>query len=89
MRSPKIAICWSGQLRTGLRAVPYLLKFFENITADHFYHSWDNEQPQEDWDKLNELLNPIESFVEKPWKHPGFAGNMLYSIQQSNWLKRT
>jgi hypothetical protein len=88
MRSPKIAICWSGQLRTGLRAVPYLLKFFENIKADHFYHSWDDGEPQEDWDNLNELLNPIESFVETPWKHRGFCGNMLYSIQQSNWLKR-
>lgn len=88
MRSPKIAICRSGQLRTGLRAVPYLLKFFENIKADHFYHAWDDDQPEEDWAQLNELLDPVESFVETPWKHKGFCGNMLYSIQQSNWLKR-
>ena len=88
MRLPRIAICWSGQLRTGLRAVPYLLKFFENIKADHFYHAWDDGQPEEDWQQLNSLLDPIESFVETPWKHKGFCGNMLYSIQQSNWLKR-
>jgi hypothetical protein len=88
MRSPRIAICWSGQLRTGLRAVPYLLRFFENIKADHFYHSWDDGQPKEDWEQLDELLNPITSFVETPWKHKGFCGNMLHSIQQSNWLKR-
>lgn len=89
MSSPKVAICWSGQLRTGLRAVPYLLKFFENIkNIDHFYHSWDDGQPQEDWDKLNKLLDPVESFVETPWEHRGFCGNMLHSIQQSNRLKR-
>ena len=90
MNLPRVAICWSGQLRTGLRAVPYLLRFFEDIkNVDHFYHSWDDGQPQEDWDKLNEMLNPVASFVETPWKHRGFCGNMLHSIQQSNRLKRT
>lgn len=89
MSLPRVAICWSGQLRTGLRAVPYLLRFFEDIkNVDHFYHSWDDGQPQEDWDKLNEMLNPVASFVETPWKHRGFCGNMLHSIQQSNRLKR-
>ena len=33
---PRIAICWSGQLRTGKRALPYLMNFFKNTNADHF-----------------------------------------------------
>ena len=39
-------------------------------------------------DEINEILKPIDCFVETNWKHKGTFGNMLYSIQQANWFKR-
>ena len=91
----KIAICWSGQLRTGKRALPYLMNFFKETSADHFYHSWtrsnipeEHEHTEKEWDEVNSILNPVDSFVETNWKHKGTFGNMMYSIQQANWLKR-
>jgi hypothetical protein len=91
----RIAICWSGQLRTGKRALPYLMNFFKETNADHFYHSWtksniphEYEHSEEEWKEINDIINPVDSFVETNWKHKGTFGNMMYSIQQANWLKR-
>ena len=40
----KIAVCFSGQVRTGLQAAPHLFDWFGDLlpNIDFFIHTWDN-----------------------------------------------
>lgn len=93
----KTAICFSGELRTFRVAVPRILNYFKGYNADIFCHTWnttgDTQHEQVDFEYLNNLIQNSEHTlqnikVEKSINHSGPFGNMLYSIQQANLLKR-
>ena len=93
LKSGKVAICLSGQIRTGVEAYPAFLKFFSTLgnfsTLGHydiFYHTWDNPQS----DKIQKLYRPTAFLEEQPLdgtKESSF-GSMLYSIMMANELKK-
>lgn len=98
MKLSKVAICFSGELRTFSVAMPFILNdFFENIHADIFLHTWtttgDHKHTDLELEQLKELVNNtnhnlVKLKVDNPINHSGPFGSMLYSIQQANWMKR-
>ena len=97
MNQLKTAICFSGELRTFRVAVPRILKYFKGYNADIFCHTWqasgNTEHQPIDFKYLNDFISNSEHTlegikVEKSINHSGPFGNMLYSIQQANLLKR-
>lgn len=84
----KVAICISGQLRTGIKAKICFDNFFNGLDADIFYHSWDLDQYI--IDNVNDLYKPKRFLVEDsfPSGSMGSFGSMLYSITQANELKK-
>lgn len=98
MKHSKVAICLSGELRTFNVALPLLLNdFFNSVQADVFCHTWNqtSEHKHTDFElsHLQELVhnsrhNLVQLKVDAPINHSGPFGSMLYSIQQSNWMKR-
>lgn len=97
MKQFKTAICFSGELRTFRVAMPRILEYFKGYSADVFCHAWettgDNQHDPEDFWQLTEIINQSEHTlcdmdVEKSINHSGPFGNMLYSIQRANRLKR-
>jgi hypothetical protein len=93
----KTAICFSGELRTFAVAMPRILEYFCDIKADIFCHTW-NKTGELELNELHEAHvkavvrnsghNLIELRVDNTINHAGPFGNMLYSIQSSNRLKR-
>lgn len=93
----RTAICFSGELRTFRVAVPRILEYFTGYNADIFCHTWettgDTEHNSIDFQLLEQLIENSEHTlcnlkIEKSINHSGPFGNMLYSIQQANLLKK-
>ena len=79
MKSGKIAICISGQLRTGLLGHKVFRRFFGSLgDYDIFYHTWTLKKDTSL--QLQSLYTPIR-FVEEPpidVTEVGNFGSMLY-----------
>ena len=98
MKHSKVAICFSGELRTFNVAIPLLLNdFFSGIQADIFCHMWnttgDHKHTDLELSHAQALIHNsnhklIQVKVDAPINHSGPFGSMLYSIQQANWMKR-
>lgn len=89
MKFGKVAICLSGQLRTGIKAHTSFVKFFSSLeNYDVFYHTW--ELTPEKSKKVKELYNPKLYLEESPLdrRYESSFGNMLYSILMANELKK-
>lgn len=89
MKFGKVAICLSGQLRTGLKAHPSFVKFFSSLpNYDVFYHTWELSPTESS--KLKELYNPVSCLEESSLNRTDESsfGNMLYSILMANELKK-
>jgi hypothetical protein len=89
LKSGKVAICISGQLRTGILGHDVFRRFFGSLdNYDIFYHTWTLE-PDVSL-KLQSLYNPMK-FIEEPSidvDEVGNFGSMLYSIMMANELKK-
>lgn len=89
MKSGKIAICISGQLRSGIQGIEVFRKFFSSLgNYDVFYHTW--ELDQDTSKQVQALYTPV-SFLEEPpvdITQVGNFGSMLYSIMMANELKK-
>ena len=89
MKSGKVAICISGQLRTGILGHDVFRRFFGSLdNYDIFYHTWTLE-PDVSL-KLQSLYSPMK-FIEEPSidvDEVGNFGSMLYSIMMANELKK-
>ena len=93
----RTAICFSGELRTFDVAMPLIMQYFNNIQADVFCHTW-NKSGDVEHNQLHEahvkaiVKNSHHNFitlkVQPSINHSGPFGNMLYSIQAANRLKR-
>lgn len=93
----KTAICFSGELRTFAVAMPRILSYFGSMSADIFCHTW-NKSGDIEHNELHEahvkqivrnsVHNLVELKVQPSINHSGPFGNMLYSIQAANRLKR-
>lgn len=97
MKQSNTAICFSGELRTFNKAMPRILKYFKEFQADLFCHTWsatgDNVHKLTDFELLKAHIENSHHFlvdfkVSEPINHSGPFGNMLYSIQHSNFMKR-
>ena len=98
MKPSKVAICFSGELRTFNVALPLLLNdFFCDTNADIFLHTWnvtgDYKHTDLELAHLQAIVhnshhNLVQLKVDAPINHSGPFGSMLYSIQQANWMKR-
>jgi hypothetical protein len=93
----KTAICFSGELRTFGVAMPRILEYFNSIEADVFCHTWtksgqvvhaDLEEAHIKAIVRNSHHNIIEVKMQTSINHAGPFGNMLYSIQAANRMKR-
>lgn len=81
----KVAICISGLARTGIPAFRSFTKFFQNLNADIFFHTWENPQLS----TIIDLYKPIKHQISEPFSHPpGPWCNMLYGIMMANELKK-
>lgn len=45
----KVAICFSGQLRTGVRALDYHLRFLDGVDYDSYVHTWVTDSQRPNW----------------------------------------
>jgi hypothetical protein len=97
MKQLKTAICFSGELRTFKVAMPRIMEYFKGYNADVFCHTWstsgDVEHTSTDLDELYNIIdssehNVISILKEDSINHSGPFGNMLYSIQRANRMKR-
>lgn len=89
MKSGKVAICISGQTRTGIKAHTSFVNFFSSLpNYDIFYHTW--ESTPEKSKKIESIYKPVlykeESSLGRP--HESSFGNMLYSMLMANELKK-
>lgn len=84
----KVAICISGQLRTGIKAFPSFDNFFKGLDADVFYHTW--EQPSNISEEVDRLYKPKKTSVNPVFskEEMGSFGHMLYSMMIANELKK-
>lgn len=58
----KIAICLSGQFRTGEYALPSALNFFQGIDCDYFCHSWqDNNMRLVTPNRFRKILDTVDN----------------------------
>lgn len=87
MKLGKVAICISGQLRTGLLAYECFNRFFGHLNADIFYHTW--TLPPETSQAVQALYKPT-AFLETgpPTSRVSSFTNMFYSIMLANELKK-
>ena len=97
MKQLKTAICFSGELRTFRVAMPRIMDYFKGYNADVFCHAWkttgDEEHTPADFDLLYDIIDNSEHNIkgilsENSINHSGPFGNMLYSIQRANRMKR-
>ncbi len=98
MKQYNTAICFSGELRTYNVAMPRILEYFSDFQADIFCHTWsttgDKLHKLPDFEILKaHIANTNNKFlvdfkVSESINHSGPFGNMLYSIQQANFMKR-
>jgi len=89
LKSGKVAICLSGQLRTGILAHPVFKRFFSSLgDYDVFYHTWTLKKDTSK--QLKETFNPVNYLEETPIDvvEVGNFGSMLYSIMKANELKK-
>lgn len=87
----KIAICISGEIRTGVELFPIFKKFFKDVEYDVFIHTWRTEDNIETFEKICELYEPKNVIFEKHkiQKHGMLNTNsMMYSIMRANDLRR-
>jgi len=64
----KIAICLSGQFRTGEYALPSTLKFFQGHDCDYFCHSWqDNNMRLATPDRYRKFLDTVDNQYSKEY----------------------
>jgi hypothetical protein len=89
LKSGKVAICISGQLRSGIQGIEVFRKFFSSLgNYDVFYHTWELEPTVSK--RVQELYTPVQ-FIEEPSidvAEVGNFGSMLYSIMMANELKK-
>jgi len=64
----KIAVCFSGQIRTGVEAAPNLALYFENHLIDYFVHTW-NITTYKEYSTINGM-SPARRFNLRSLKHP-------------------
>lgn len=86
MKFGRVAICISGLPRVAGPAAGCFQKYFSDLDADVFIHTWSTGCNEE----IIKLYKPKLHIVQDPIKsvNMGSFGNMLYSIMQSNRLKR-
>jgi hypothetical protein len=64
----KIAICLSGQFRTGEYALPSLLNFFKEYDCDYFCHSWqDNNMRLATPDRFRKHIDTVDNEFTKEY----------------------
>jgi hypothetical protein len=89
LKSGKIAICISGQIRSGIQGIDVFRKFFSSLgDYDVFYHTWELDTSTSK--QVQDLYTPV-SFLEEPPVNileVGNFGSMLYSIMMANELKK-
>lgn len=97
MKHSNTAICFSGELRTFKNAMPRLMDYFRDTPADIYCHTWttsgDKLHKLDDYKLLEEIINnSVHNLIKLDYQtsinHAGPFGNMLYSIQKSNFMKR-
>lgn len=88
----KIAICISGQTRTGIEAAELFMTFFKGYHHDVFFHTWyESDKTSE---KIVELYKPKRFVIETPleknigYVNKGSFESMFYSIMRANDLKK-
>jgi len=89
LKSGKTAICISGQLRSGIRAINVFRNFFSSLgNYDVFYHTWESDTTTSN--QVQELYAPVRFLEEPPIDvaEVGNFGSMLYSIMMANELKK-
>ena len=66
MKSYNIAVCLSGQIRTGIYAAPNIKRFIGDLwdNCDFFIHTWNVSN--EDWIELKRIIRFIISLSDKP-----------------------
>lgn len=93
MKPGKVAICISGLIRTGIPAYRSFEKFFGDLNADIFFHTWKDPEKE---NEIIKLYKPKKYLIQEPFpKDPitiydgmGSWGNMLYSMMMANELKK-
>lgn len=82
-----IAICISGETRTGIEASKSFFNFF-NFNADIFYHTWSTSPEIEK--KIQQIYRPIRCLISKQeeYEHRRPFSSMLYSLMAANTLKK-
>jgi|694.fasta_scaffold02082_14 hypothetical protein len=89
----KVAICISGLIRTGIPAYRSFEKFFQDLEADIFFHTWHDTDRVP---RIVDLYQPKNYCVSQPFvRNPktnsdgqGAWGNMLYGMMMANELKK-
>ena len=83
----KIAVCISGETRTGLESAISFFKFFD-IDVDIFYHTWETSPAIQQ--QLYNLYKPVRHKIEpqKESFNQNSFQSMLYSIMVANSLKK-
>ena len=66
----RIAICFSGQLRTGVWAIPAIKSFIGDLweNCDFFLHTWDSQYSKNYSNKLIENLNSLKVLAKEKLK---------------------
>lgn len=59
----RIAWCFSGQIRTGIKCSKNILKFIDNYEVDFFIHTWDVETNIANSSKIYIKKKKIDSFI--------------------------
>lgn len=88
MKSGKIAVCISGELRTGIEAYPIFKEFFRGHDVDVFIHTWDKDLTEEQKKEVVGLYKPTSINFEHPLDiRLGSFGSMFYSMMRANGQK--
>jgi hypothetical protein len=71
----KIAICLSGQFRTGEYALPSLLNYFQGHDCDYFCHSWqDNNMRLATPERFRKILDTVDTQFTKDYIESTLTG---------------
>jgi hypothetical protein len=90
----RIAVCFSGQMRTALEANKSIIKFLGNQlpNVDFFFHTWDIKSEKKLFDDLRDDVDYTREYYEclnKLLKIVKLYKPKKYRICSSNWYRRT
>lgn len=84
----RIAVCISGQTRTGPEAANAFLSFFEKSDFDVFFHTW--YESKDISEKIIKLYKPRLFSIENPLPNTNYGSfdRMFFSMMCANDLKK-